>query len=107
MKKIVKNFIVINSKKYPYSLRSIGENRSFVECDAAHIAQEFLNEDVPNLVYDLPNLILAEKEYKNKQSEVVRFRVSPQDKKRIEKEAFHKGYDSVSGYLRDLALGNT
>lgn len=106
MKKSVKNFILINNKKYFYSLRPSRKNTSFLECGAAHIAQEFLNEDIPNMVYELPNLILAEKEYKNKQSQVLRFRVSSQDKRRIEKIAFQKGYNSVSRYLRDLALGN-
>jgi len=77
-----------------------------VECQAANIKQEFLNEDIPELLNDFPNLIIAEKKYKKQQSELIRFRISPEDKKQIEKIAVTKGYTSVSGYLRDLALGN-
>ena len=54
---------------------------------------------------DLPNLIFAEKDHDKKQSEVIRFRVSPDDKRAIEKKALKKGYVSISAYLRDLSLG--
>lgn len=86
-------------------MKRVGDKTTFVECDAANIGQEFLNEDIPELLNDLPNLIMAEKEYNNQQSEMIRFRVSVDDKKVIEKKAVQKGYPSVSGYLRDLALG--
>jgi hypothetical protein len=106
MKEPLKHFITINNKKYFYTLKHAGKNTTFVECEAANIGQEFLNEDIPDLLNDLPNLIMAEKKYKKQQSEMIRFRVSPDDKKVIEKKAVQKGYPSVSGYLRDLALGN-
>lgn len=107
MKTSIKHFITINNKKCFYTLKTTNKNQTFVECKAANISQEFLNEDIPNLLVDLPNLILAEKDYKKQQSEMIRFRVSPNDKKLIEKKALQKGYLSVSGFLRDLALGNT
>ncbi|MFC1616490.1 hypothetical protein ACFL21_05085, partial [Patescibacteria group bacterium] len=69
--------------------------------------QEFLNEDIPALLNDLPNLIIAEKNYNKQQSEMIRFRVTPEDKKRIEKHAIKKGYTSLSSFLRDLALKNS
>ncbi|MFT7507809.1 MAG: hypothetical protein ACI92I_000978 [Acidimicrobiales bacterium] len=53
---------------------------------------------------DLPSLILAEQKYKENQSDVIRFRVTGSDKAKIEKKALEKGYTSISGYLRDLAL---
>ena len=106
MKTPIKHYITLNNKKYFYTLKSCG-NSTIVKCDAAKISQEFLNEDVPALLNDLPNLILSEKEYKKQQSEVIRFRISTEDKKRIEKKAIKKGYTSVSSFLRDLALGNT
>ena len=105
MKKTLKQWITVNNKKYSYTLTKMDEKICYVDCKAAKIAQEFLNEDIPALVLDLPNLIISEKEYVNKQSEVVRFRLSAADKKYIEKKALEKGYKSVSGFLRDLALG--
>ncbi|MCG2694594.1 hypothetical protein L6261_00730 [Candidatus Parcubacteria bacterium] len=103
MKKI-KSYITLNNAKYLYSLEKRKDGVIFVECPEAKISQEFLAEDVPNLLIDLPNLIMAEKEYKKKQSEIIRFRISQQDKKKIEQKAIKKGFTSVSGYLRDLAL---
>lgn len=105
MKTLLQHYITVNHKKYTYSLKPLTEETTFVTCEAANIAQEFLNEDVPALLIDLPNLILAEKAYDKKQSEVIRFRVSPDDKRAIEKRALRKGYVSISAYLRDLSLG--
>jgi len=104
MKKIVAN-ITVNNKKYNYSLEEKRGGNIFVECKDANIAQEFLAEDVANLLIDLPNLIIAEKEYDKKQSEVVRFRISSADKSKIEKKAIKEGYETVSDYMRHLALG--
>lgn len=103
---MLKHYITINNKKYHYILKPAQKGTTLVECKAANIKQEFPNEDVPELLNDLPNLILAEKKYKKQQSEMIRFRISPEDKKQIEKIAVKKGYNSISGYLRDLALGN-
>ena len=105
MKNII-HYITINNKKYSYTLKPGSGKKTLVECKEANINQKFLNEDIPELLNDLPNLILSEKKYKKQQSELIRFRVSPDDKKQIEKIAVKKGYNSVSGYLRDLALGD-
>ena len=102
--KNIKHYITLNNKKYFYTLKSAKKNITFVECEAANIKQEFLNEDISKLLIDLPDLIMAEKKYKKQQSELIRFRVSPDDKKLIEQKAVKQGYSSVSGYLRDLAL---
>ena len=107
MKTPIKHYITLNNKKYFYTLKNTTKSNTIVKCDAANISQEFLNEDVPALLNDLPDLILAEKEYKKQQSEIIRFRISTEDKKRIEKKAIKKGYTSVSSFLRDLALGKT
>lgn len=106
MKTLLKHFITIKNKKYFYTLKPASKNSTFVKCEAANIGQEFLNEDVPSLLNDLPNLIMAEQTHNKQQSETIRFRVSNDDKKIIEKNAIKKGYPSLSGYLRDLALGN-
>jgi len=105
MKKVVAN-ITINNKKYNYSLEEKKQGLIFVECKDADIAQEFLAEDVPSLLIDLPNLIIAEKEYEKKQSEVIRFRISSVDKNKIEKKVVKEGYDSISDYMRHLVFVN-
>ena len=103
MKKIISN-ITVNNKRYEYSLQEKRGGVIFVECKDANIAQDFLKEDIANLIIDLPSLIIAEKEHHKKQSEVVRFRISPQDKNKIEKKAVKEGYESLSDYMRHLAL---
>lgn len=96
-------YITINNKKHQYSLEKKKSN-IFFECKDANIAQEFLAEDIPNLLIDLPNLIIAEKEYEKNQSEIVRFRVSSEDKQKIRQKAIKSGYDSISKYMRDMVL---
>lgn len=103
MKKIISN-ITVNNKKYKYILQERKKGIIFVECKDANIAQDFLVEDVAGVIIDLPNLIVAEKEHYKKQSEVVRFRISPQDKNKIEKKAVKEGYESLSDYMRHLVL---
>lgn len=103
MKKIISN-ITVNNKRYKYSLQEKKDGVIFVECKDANIAQDFLAEDVASLIIDLPNLIIAEKEHHKKQSEIVRFRISPEDKNKIERKAVKEGYGSLSDYMRHLAL---
>lgn len=100
-----KSTITVKNKMYPYTLEKTASGVVHLVSKDARIDQEFLSEDVSEIILDLPNLIIAEQEYERKQSDVIRFRVSGVDKARIEKKAMEKGYDSVSGYVRDLALG--
>lgn len=106
MKNKIKHTVTLNHKRYPYSLKRIDQNISLVECKAANISQEFLNADIPGLLNDLPQLILAEKNYHKQPNQMVRFRVTSEDKQQIEKRALKQGYQTVSEFLRDLALGN-
>ncbi len=85
-------------------MRKINTKTTHFECDAANISQPFLNEDIPSLLIDLPNLILSEKEYLEKQDEVIRFRVTAEDKKLIEENACKKGFKTISDYLREVAI---
>lgn len=99
------SIIKIKNKSYPYTLEKKKSGLVHFVAKDANIDQDFLIEDVPNLIMDLPNLIIAEQNYLKKQDEIIRFRISPQDKMKIEKRAIEKGYTSVSKYLRDIALG--
>ena len=94
----------INNKKYEYSIQPKKTGVTTVICKAAKINQDFLNEDVPALLTDLPHLIIAEEEYNKKQSKVVRFRVSEDEKRLIKQKAIKKGYRTVSAFLKDMAL---
>ncbi len=96
--------ITLKNKIYPYTLEKTSAGTIHIVSKDACLDQEFLSEDVSEIILDLPMLILAEQEYIRKQSDVIRFRVSGTDRARIEKKAIKKGYDSVSGYVRDLAL---
>ena len=103
-RKEIFNTITVNNKKYSYFLKENKDGTIFFESKDAKIAQNFLAEDIPKLIIDLPELILAEKEYSKRASELIQFRVTPEDKRRIEKEALKKGYNSVSAYLKNNIL---
>ena len=105
MKTAIQYTLTVNNKKCSYTLKQASEETTHVKCEDANIDQEFLNEDIPNLLMDLPNLITAEKEHSETQNKVIRFRVTAEDKKKIEKNAAKEGYSSVSNFIRDLSLG--
>ena len=97
--------ITVQNKKYEYTLKPAkGKGVIRFVCKGANIDQDFLAEDVPTLILDLPELIIAEKTYQGNQTEVVRFRISTEDKKKIEQKAIANGFDTVSDYLRARAL---
>ncbi len=98
--------ITVQNKKYEYTLAPVKGEEELIHfvCKAAKIDQEFLAEDVPALLFDLPALIVAEKKHVASQSQVMRFRVSSTDKKKIEQNAVAKGFNSVSDYLRAIAI---
>lgn len=104
MKKTVQCSLTFGRKRYAYSLRKINSRETYVVCKAANISQPFLDKDIPALLRDLPGLIIDEKSFQKNRSAIIRFRVAPEDKKTIEKNALRRGYTSISGYLRALAL---
>lgn len=56
--------ITDQNKKYEYALKSTKEKGVFrFVCKGANIDQDFLTEDIPALILDLPALILAERVY--------------------------------------------
>jgi hypothetical protein len=100
----ISSTLTVQNKKYTYSLEQKEGGVVHVVCADAKIDQDFLSADVANLIIDLPNLILAEKTYRAGQTDILRFRVSPSDKKRIAIKAEKAGFESVSDYLRHTAL---
>ena len=94
----------IENSDYMEVVKLSTEISTFLNQDGDKFYNEFSFNNKNYRFLDLPNLIMAEQEYERKQSDVIRFRVSGVDKARIERKAIEKGYDSVSGYVRDLAL---
>ena len=103
--KPMKHMVTIGNKRYEYFITPIDRKWVFFECPGGGIAQRFLAEDIMALLIDLPELILAEIEYSKKQEEVIRFRVSSENKKEIQKRAIKAGFPTISAFLRNLALG--
>ncbi len=102
---MTKHIITVGNKKYSYYLNPIlGTNRVKVKCEVAKINQEFLKEDIGDLLVDLPEMILEEIDFEGKQDQTIRFRVSSTDKKKIMQNAVKNGYNNISGYLRDIGL---
>ncbi len=99
-----KHSVSVKNKKYNYTLVPKTKDTTFIECTAAKIAQEFLNEDIPAVLANLPNLIVAEQEYKNAQSVVVHFRIKSDEKQKLENAAMKNGFKTISSYMRNLAL---
>ncbi len=57
--KKIESYITVNNKKYLYFLETRKGGVVFIECPEVKIAREFLAEDVPSLLVDLPNLIIV------------------------------------------------
>lgn len=96
--------ITVNNKKYIYTITPIDRNLIYFECKAAGISQKFLAKDVAGLLIDLPEFILEEIDYQKKQNEIIRFRISSEQKKEIQKRAIKEGYPTISAFMRALAL---
>lgn len=104
----MKHSVLVNNKKYDYELSSEideGEHVTRVICKSANLNQTFLNEDVPALLLDLPNLILDELDFKTSQkSTYIRVRVTPSEKIKIQKRSIAKGYKNTSEFIRSMAV---
>lgn len=96
-------YIKIKNKYYPFTIELVDQQVTIFTCDMAGIPrQEFATEDVPQLIIDLPELIQEEQDFRSKQNDMVRFRISGQEKSEMEKLAVKKGYRTLSAFLRDL-----
>ena len=100
-----KHTITINNKKYSYTIKPIDKKTIHFECPSIGMSQRFLIEDLPDLLLHLPETILDITALQRQYKEVIRFRVSAQEKKEIQKRAIKAGYSTVSSFLRALALG--
>lgn len=104
MMKPFKHMIKVGRKQYEYVVHAKNKKEVFFECAAAGISQNFLAEDIPALLVDLPELIQMELDYKKENTQIIRFRLTKDEKKKIQQNARQHGYDTMSAYIRDLAL---
>jgi len=100
----IKNYIEVDNKKYSYFIEPVDNESSRIICKSAKIEQEFLNEDLVWLLKDLPNLIKAEKEYKEKKESFVRFRVSRKEKLLLQEKAKKSGFKTLSSFIKTKIL---
>ncbi len=101
----VRHVIVIGKKKYNYELQPARRFTLLVIRELG-LEEKIPNEKLPEILLKLPEIILSAKEEESsKQTEVMRFRVSPEEKAEIERLAYENGFDSVSAYIRATALG--
>lgn len=100
------NTITHNWKDYTYTLKYLGEQEGekvvqFI-CKKAKMNEEFLEEDIPELIQDLPNIFDAIDE--SNKGCIIKLRVSQMEKLKFESEA-KKNNMAVSSYIRHKCLG--
>jgi hypothetical protein len=97
--------IVVLGKKYEYSIIPLGGNSEVhLKCEAAGLDQDLAVEDLAQMLLDLPDDIIRMQSVKSNKEQMLRIRVSKKDKEMIERAAVNKGYESVSEYIRFIAL---
>ena len=103
---MITNTFTIGSQKYTYTLgdpfTKDGDKLMRVTCPKLNIDQDFLVEDIPELLLDLPNIAHNLKQ-SSKRSTFLRIRITDKDKKRIEKKALQSG-KTTSAYIRETLL---
>ena len=101
----MKHYIEIKGEKHKYDIIPNSDNKtSRIVCHSAKIDQDFLNEDIPALLNDLKNLIIAEEKYENSLNKTIRFRASLKEKETILKNVKKYWYKNMSDFLKAVAL---
>jgi len=102
---VQKHYIIIGDRRFGYTIRPAG-NVTAIVCRDANINQQVPHGELPHLLTQLPRILEAQLQLLQEaaQTQVLRFRVSESEKAEIEHHANEKGYESVSAYLRDVAL---
>lgn len=102
-----KHYIIIGKERHGYTLNPTPKVTHLI-CRSANIEDRFPNDEIPRILAELPSLIAAHNNAAAlQQTEVVRFRVTENEREQIEHNAFTAGYDTISAYLRDVALRRT
>lgn len=96
-------YFVLGRTRYEYTLEKVDDQVIHFKCEKLGMDEDFLLEDLPNLIMDLPNIANNLKSYE-KNKVTVKFRVSPSEKQRIIENATKKGYQNTSDFVRECAL---
>lgn len=102
---IRKHYIIIGNRRHGYTLVPARKATTLI-CRSANIEARYPNDEIPRILSELPRLIVQQRSLSTDapQTEVVRFRVSEDERAQIEHNAFEAGYENISAYLRDVAL---
>ena len=100
---ILRHYIIIGNKKYEYILKPANK-KTLLVCEDAGIEERFPNEEIPIVLSQLPKIIISIQRKDRQQSEVLRFRVTPEEKMKIIEQAYKSGFDNISSYIRDKLL---
>lgn len=101
----LKHYVIIGNRKYGYTLTPTRRVTTLV-CRSANINDRFANDEIPRVLSNLPRLILDALNAAETQSEVMRFRVTPEEKEQIAHNAIESGFDNISAYIRSKLLEN-
>jgi len=96
-------YFILGRTRYEYSLEKINNEIVRFKCEKLGMDEEFLFEDIAQLIMDLPNIATNLKNYE-KNKVTVKFRVTPTEKQKIIQSATSKGYKSTSDFVRERAL---
>ncbi len=102
---IRKHYIIIGNQRHGYTLHP-AQKVTHLVCRSANIEARFPNDEIPQILAELPRLIGEHHSLSAsaQQNQVLRFRVSEDERSLIEQNARDAGYDTISAYLRDVAL---
>lgn len=102
------HYIIVGNQRHGYTLYPMPKVTRLV-CRSANIEARFPNDEIPRILSELPSLIMEHlSDMMNApQTEVIRFRVSPSEREAIEQNAIEAQYDTLSAYLRDVAIHKT
>jgi len=100
----IQHYILIGNKRYGYTMAPAKQYTTIVVKEAG-LKLRVPNDQVPQVLGELARQIIANRDVAEAQSEVLRFRVTPTEKQQIEQAAIEAGFNSVSAYLRNVAVG--
>ena len=94
----------LNHKKHVCKITRIDEEVTHIECLSAWINQDFPNEDVADMLLEIPAIILENEKIDREKSTIIQIRISSVEKVRLKEKALKSGFNNVSSYVRSTIL---
>lgn len=95
----------VQNKSHGFTISENSDGTVHVICPSADINQDYLETDIAKLILDLPHLIESERKYQESKGQVIRFRVTEEERRKIFEHAENAGKANVSEYIRSTVLG--